>query len=520
VKEIRSSKLPDWPMRRYWLGPTLVAALSLLSYRALWWGDHRFDIDGALFRPGELPIVVVLLVAGWLLWMRKESLGAVTSAPAPWLGLFLAGLGSGFFVWALRTGKVDLFLPSLAANALAFLVVARGPSSCRIALLPALVLLLGIGIPKPLEDEIVWHLQQWTAQGAGRLLGVVGRDFVQAGVILRSAEHTFHVIDSCSGLNGIAILTGVALIVRELFRSAGRRTWLLVGLAPVLALPLNMIRVAYVAASPNPEALAGVEGDHTAQGLAVVMAGTGILYALGWAIARGTNAPRPSAASSQTDVRRNDTKLWTIATVWITALAVLSLTLPPFSNAVQTFASSTKIDFPDRMPGWTSEPGPHDLYFTGVFSRGLHRRFNPGGRPRRQPLAVDLLIGYVDPSRPAKTRLMSSKLLVPGPEWRLTHKSHERLWLLERNVEFAVASREPSGEHAVMYAWRPRDAGLWRESWRALLALDSSPFRRERPRGAVRLIAYAPRGGQLGLDRARQQLDRFVMQFREELAAL
>jgi exosortase len=452
--------------------------------------------------------------------MRKVSLRSVTAAPAPRLALSLAALGSGLFVWALRTGKVELFLPSLAANALACLAAARGRSACRTALLPALVLLLGMGIPKPLEDEIVWHLQQWTAQGAGRLLEVVGPDFVQAGVILRSAEHTFHVIDSCSGLNGIAILTGVALIVRELFKTAGRRTWLLVGLAPVLALPLNMIRVAYVAASPDPEALAGVQGDHTAQGLAVVMAGTGILYALGWAMARGTSVAHPSAPGGQADGRRNATKLWSIAAVWLTALAVLSLTLPRFENAVQTFTSSKKIDFPDQKRGWTSEPGPHDLYFTGVFSSGWYRRFNPGGRPRRRPLAVDLLIGYVNPTRPAATRLLSSKLLVPGPEWSLMRKSNERLFLLDRNVEFAVASRKPGGEHAVIYAWRPRDEGLWRESWRALLALDSSPYRRKRPRGAVRLIAYAPTAGQLGLDRARQQLDRFVVQFREELAAL
>jgi exosortase len=518
--ETGDSLLSDSRSRRHWLVPTLVAGLALLAYRPLWIGVRHFDIDGALFRPGELPILVVLVVAGWLLWMRRTSLRSVTAAPAPLLALSLATFGSGLFVWALRTGKVDLLLPSLAAHALAWLAAARGRSGCRAALLPSLVLLFGVRLPKPIENEIVWQLQRWTAQGSGWLLDAVGRDFVQAGVILRSTDHTFHVIDSCSGLNGIAILTVVALIVRELFKESGRRTWLLVGLAPVMALPLNMIRVAYVAASPNPEALAGLEGDHTSQGLAVVMAGTGILYALGWAMTRGTLAASRPAGNAHTDGRRNEPVLWAITTLWLAALAVLSLTLPPFSNAVRTFAASNEIDFPDQKPGWTSEPGPHDLYFTGVFSRGLFRRFNSVGGPRRPRRAVDLLVGYVDPNRPTATRLMSSKLLVPGPEWHLTRRSDKRLWTLDREVEWALASRAPSGEQAVIYAWRPRDAGIWWESWRALLALDSSPFRRKEPRGAVRLIAYAQHDGQLALDRAKQQLDRFVVRFREELAAL
>ena len=92
--------------------------------------------------------------------------------------------------------------------------------------------------------------------------------------------------------------------------------------------------------------------------------------------------------------------------------------------------------------------------------------------------------------------------------------------MLKRDADLAVASQGPGGQHAVIYAWRPRHRGLWRESWRDLLALESSPFRRQGPRAAVRLVAYAPHAGQLALDRARQRLDRFIVAFREELADL
>jgi hypothetical protein len=88
----------------------------------------------------------------------------------------------------------------------------------------------------------------------------------------------------------------------------------------------------------------------------------------------------------------------------------------------------------------------------------------------------------------------------------------------EKLAELAVASRD--SEHALVYGWRLRDDGIWRESWRALLALESSPFRREGRRAAVRLVAYAPHDGQLVVDRARQRLDRFIVVFCEELSDL
>jgi exosortase/archaeosortase family protein len=372
------------------------------------------------------------------------------------------------------------------------------------------------GLASP--DEIVWHLQVWTTDWAGWLLDASGREFLQGGVILRNAEHSFHVIDGCSGLNGIEILTLVALIVRELFADAGLRQWLLVALAPPLGFALNVVRIAYVAASPNPEALAGSDGDHTPQGLAVLMAGTGILYALGWAMARKTAAGSPAPPSHPPAAAVGGMPCG-IAACGLAVLAVLTSTLPGFSTEGPA-SRPWRIDFPERGSGWTSEKATPQPWFTGVLPRSIHRRYELEGAPDRPPEVVDLLIAYEEVSAPGLSRLLSSKRALPGPDWDLVRHSRERLWLLDRDADLAVASRGPGDEHAVVYAWRPRDRGFWRESWRSLLALESSPLRREAPRAAVRLVAYAPHDGQLVLDQARQRLDRFITAFREELAAL
>jgi exosortase len=494
--------------------------LALLAYRMLWLGatPAQYDLERWMFRPSPLPELLVLAVAGWLLWRRRERLRSLPDRRAPLLASALATLGTALFVWTLLTRTADLLLPSLAANGLAFAAAARGWAGCRGSLLPALVLLLGTPLPKPLEDEIVWQLQVWTADGAHWLLGASGREFFQSGVILRNAEHSFHVIDGCSGLSGIEILTLAALIVRELFADAGPRQWLLLALAPPLGFALNVVRIAYIAASPDPEALAGSDGDHTPQGLVVLMAGTGILYALGWAMARKTAAGSPAPPSHPPAAAVGGMPCG-IAACGLAVLAVLTSTLPGFSTGDRA-SRPWSINFPEQGSGWTSEKATPQPWFTGVLPRSTHRRYELEGAPDRPPEVVDLLIAYEEVSAPGLSRLLSSKLAFPGPDWDLVGHSRERLWLLDRDADLAVASRGPDGEHAVVYAWQPRDRGLWRESWRSLLALESSPFRRGAPRAAVRLVAYAPHDGQLVLDQAKQRLDRFTAAFREELAAL
>jgi len=541
------------------VGPVLplgVLTLVAVAYRALWLEPAKIDVDHLVFLPGRLPAWLVIGTATWILWRRWEAWGMRSDPPGPngpadrllvaqsWiresplqsmvLPILLALIGTGFFVWSRLTGKTDLLLPSLAIYVLALAMAGWGWTGLRASLLPAVVALLGMQIPKPFEDELLWQLQVWTARGAGQLLEVLGQPFLQSGVILRNEEHIFHVIDSCSGINGILILTLVALIVRELFREADPWTWLLVAIAPPLGFTLNVQRVAYIATSPEPQKLAGTGGDHTLQGLVVLLGGTLLLYLLGYGLSgcvrRRTG--RPAEATEKTSrwdarVRRSPREilrprsfgLTTVATLWLAGLAALSWLVPRFETPALA-SRRVQLELPEEKAGWTSEPAPHDPLFTGILPSGIHRRYRLDGAGERPPDIVDLLIGFEDPARPRSSRLLSSKGAIPGPEWQLERSEETRIWLLDREAKLTFASRKPRGEHAVAYTWRPRDRGSVWESFRALLALDMSPWHRPRPRALVRLVAYAPRDGPLLLDRARQRLDRFVRVFREELERL
>jgi exosortase/archaeosortase family protein len=504
------------------LSIALLLAIGALAYRPL--VSTAFELpsgaqfEGWLFRPSQLPAPLVIALAVWLLLRRRRQLLAVPARSAPLITVLGIVLGGSLFVWAQLTRTADLLLPALSATLLAFAAAARGRAGCRAVALPALVLPFGAQLPLPLLDEIVWRLQLRTTSAAAWLIEGLGREIVHGGVTLRTAGHSFQVIDTCSGLNGIAILSLVALIVRELFASASARVWLLLPLAPALGFALNAVRIAYVATRPDPETLAGMQGDHTPQGLAVLIAGTAILYAVGWALARSGEVASPRSGKPSEAGPVSGT-VWGLAAGGLAIQAAVSASLPPFDLTDAAILKPT-IELPERAAGWESERLIGDLMFFGTGGQLIHRRYQPvaeGQRAAEQ--AVEIFVGFETSGSPERNLLLSSKLAWPGPDWDIVHSSGTTLWTLQRDAELTIASRRPGTEHAVVYSWRPGDLGLWRESWRSLLALDSTPFRRGRARRVVRLMAFAPHDGALVLERARQRLDAFLAVFRAELAA-
>jgi len=142
----------------------------------------------------------------------------------------------------------------------------------------------------------------------------------------------------------------------------------------------------------------------------------------------------------------------------------------------------------------------------------------PGGEIYRH--GRPSLSGYATefPENPASTRLFSSKIAMPGSDWSIGEVRRSRVWMLGLDARVAVASRDQ--ERALVYTWRLRDQGILRETSRSLLALDSGPFRRERQRAVIRLSTPLAHDGPVARDRAKQTLDRFITDFRGELAEL
>jgi len=207
---------------------------------------------------------------------------------------------------------------------------------------------------------------------AARLLAPIRADFLQEGVILRSGEHSFHVIDGCSGLQGIAILVLAAVIVGELLALAPRRRGAPARDRARARLCAQRRSIAAIAASRNPEAYAGAQGDHTPQGLALLAAGAAALYGIG----RALHGPVAHAGAARAAGDAAD-PVWGQAAIALAALSALSLALS--RSRARPALAPRELAFPEARAGWTRR---------GDLGRPLLPRPAPrNALPRRYPAA-------------------------------------------------------------------------------------------------------------------------------------
>jgi len=304
-----------------------------------------------------------------------------------------------------------------------------------------------------------------------RLLAPIRADFLQEGVILRSGEHSFHVIDGCSGLRESRSSCSAAVIGGRAARARTAAAALLLAIAPGLGFALNAVRIAAIAASRNPEAYAGAQGDHTPQGLALLAAGAAALYGIG----RALHGPVAHAGAARAAGDAAD-PVWGQAAIALAALSALSLALSPFPPRARPLAPR-ELAFPEARAGWTSEAISGDPYFLGPHPGMLYRRYLRSANPGLTD-AIDVLIGMDDEEPLDASVLFSSKLRWPGPDWYLERQQRVPLWDLARDAELRDRRAQVAPERAVIYRWKIRDEGLARETARSLFALEQSPFRR------------------------------------------
>jgi hypothetical protein len=174
--------------------------------------------------------------------------------------------------------------------------------------------------------------------------------------------------------------------------------------------------------------------------------------------------------------------------------------------------------FPKSGRGWTSELANVDRRFIGSLPQSLlwHRIYE---HERKRKLDLDHEVSFyvvVEPADRPRSSPWSSKLLTPGRGWELFESEWSRDYALDREITKGIAS--DGQQRAVVYTWVARSQGTLIDSLRSLLALERGPFARETPRVVVRLASSIEAAGSEA--RAKQALDRFIFDFREELLAL
>ncbi len=486
--------------------------LALFAYRDLlrFQAERKLpeELEEWFFVPTDTLGPMVLVLSAWLFYRRWGSLRALPAAPGSWgvaAPLLAAGLGA--YAWATYTGAPDLLVPALMLHVSGALWLWKGAAALRVASLPVAFLLFAIPIPAPALNELVFRLQIATTDIAGFFLYLLEVPHYVAGEQILRTEHTFSVIESCSGLRSIQTLTLVSVLMADLFRRPPLHAWLVVLAAPPVAFFLNGMRALLLILNPHSEVVA----IHVLQGIAILLGGLVGLFLWDGLLERLLPAPEPRGAQPATPVPAPRSALRGAPGLVLTLMAACALSLwlprfeptpPAYLGASARLASALGI----------SEELEVDRRFLGSvgFQESFLRRFELGEDD------VFLFLGVGDRAARARSPL-SPKTGIPASGWIV--ESQEELEVGDGGRVRARVMRAGS-RRILVYHWYQGTRGWRREALRTLLALDRSRWRQPGEILAVRL--GVPIHGPLGSGRiaAEEKLLSFYHQLRPLLQGI
>jgi EpsI family protein len=464
----------------------LALVLAAIAYRPLLKlanPDLEREIEGLLFHSTSAGPPVVLVIALWLLYRRWHRLRRLPRRLSLGLGLGLLLPSVPIYAWATYTGAVDLLIPALMLNVLGFGALLWGAPALRILWLPTLFLLFAMRLPTSLLNQLLWKLQIWTAQYTGFLLNQLGMLSSVSGDQITRPGQKFAIIETCAGLRSTESLTILSVLMVDLFRRQRLHGLLLVALAPLVAFGVNGLRAVTLILNPHSEIVA----IHNLQGVAMLLLGLLILYAIDGVLERILASPVQPAATAppstpgKTQGQSGSAGL-VIASALLAVLVGLSETLPRWEPPLRGSRPFPEEQIPKQLSGWTSSALDTDLEFLGIvrFRARIDRLY------QREDEAVRLFVG-VGRRDGRDGSPFSPKTAFPGSGWWV-EQAQPTQWAPEgREVHASVMRFGKGTRRRLVFAWNEGTRGPADEVLRFLVARDQSRWARPREGVALRI---------------------------------
>jgi exosortase len=259
-----------------WVAIAWLAALLVVVYFpvfrhlvGVWSSDD--DMGHGFFVP---------LVAGYLVWQRRDRLMATDWKPAWWgITIVLLGVAQSY----VGTLGAEQFLQGTAplVTLVGVLLTFGGIALVRELAFPLMLLPFMIPLPALLYNKITFPLQLFASWVAENVLNLIDIPALRDGNVLRLPNQTLNVAEACSGIRSLLSLTFLSLVYGYFF---DRRVWMRVVLflATVpIAILTNAGRVTItgiVSEKIDPSLASGL--SHEVEGFLVFLAAIGMLIAL------------------------------------------------------------------------------------------------------------------------------------------------------------------------------------------------------------------------------------------------
>jgi exosortase len=496
-----------------------VALGCLAFWRLVFWDPH-FDLkpfSAWLFLPTDPFPQAIFLATAALVYRRRESLrSAMRSRGSPVLAALPLLVGSALFVWGHYVNALDLVLVSFMLVSIGVGLLWFGAGFARALAVPWVVLAFAISVPAVATNQAFYVLRLWSAAHAASLLQFFGIPALRDGNVIFGSGVTASVIDTCSGLRTIEILTLVAIFYVSWFPARRLRQWLLIALAPAVGYFFNLVRICVIAVAPTSE----FSTAHTAQGLTVYLAAIACLILLDRVLGRvlpsrtqsDLAALRPATglasqpateleapptsepgsqrqASSQTEAEMNPASAsrssGRLSGAALAALAVAMLAVSIWMPRWSAYAElpDAPINLPAEIDGWTKGakiPLDNEFLWTVRYARSEYRIYERDGDE------ISVFVGE-DDRRSRERSIISRKNAVPRRGFEITERDSVALEAVETPVEKIVARSRLA--YVLTYHWYEDTDPLVVEIFRALFATDQSRFRRSQPARVIRVAA-------------------------------
>lgn len=326
----------------------LVCYASVLRSLAHQWATNDVYAHGFL----------VPLIAGYIVWVRRDRLAKVRMQPAPAAGwiVILAGLAA---LIAGDAGGVQVLAQlSLVITFAGLLLLLFGAELLIELRLPVFCLLFMIPIWEIFTGPLQYPFQRLSAEIGARVLRLAGIPLVFNGVLLELPDITLEVAEACSGVNFLVAILAVGIPQAWIQLASIRHRLLVVFLATAIALLTNGLRVAVIGVLAyyhltGPE----IHGPaHVLQGLSVAVIGFVALFATIQLLARRVGRQQqstPLALDRGTDqIVRTKPALPRRLAFWSIAVLLAVTGVRSIDRATPVDAAPVLTAFPLWIGGW------------------------------------------------------------------------------------------------------------------------------------------------------------------------
>ncbi len=216
-----------------WFGALLLFCYAPVLYRLAqqWYNDE--DMGHGFFVP---------LVAGYIIWKRRDALAAVRLETNYW-GLVVVLWGALQFMVGTLGANIFLARTAFLVSLIGAIWFLCGTKVLKLLAFPLFLLCFMFPIPAIIYARITLPLQLFASWVAEQLLGMLGIPVYRDGNVLQLASQTLSVVEACSGIRSLLSLSFLSLIYAYFFDSkVWMRGALLIATIPI-AIAANAARV-------------------------------------------------------------------------------------------------------------------------------------------------------------------------------------------------------------------------------------------------------------------------------------